>query len=170
MLIRVLNPEDAEVYRTLRLRSLKEHPHAFLTTYDMEKERPLEVTKQRLQATADQFTLGCFTSENELAGMVTFVRETHPKLKHKGNIYAMYVAPKYRGNKAGSAMLRELIERAGRCDGLEQLNLTVMSDNAAAKRLYESIGFEVYGTERHALQLDGRYWDEDLMALKLRAH
>ncbi|CAG7615208.1 L-amino acid N-acetyltransferase AaaT [Paenibacillus solanacearum] len=167
MLIRVLTPEDAVKYRSLRLRSLQEHPDAFLATYDMEKDQPLDVTKQRLQAAGDRFTLGCFPHPNELAGIVTFVRESHPKLRHKGHIYAMYVAPKYRGNRAGSALLRELIARAGQFEGLEQINLTVMSDNAAAKRLYASLGFEVYGTERRALRLNGRYWDEDLMALTL---
>lgn len=50
---------------------------------------------------------------------------------------------------------------------MEQLNLSVMSDNLAAKRLYASVGFELYGVERRALKHGGRYFDEDLLALRL---
>ncbi|WP_154665975.1 GNAT family N-acetyltransferase [Paenibacillus pinihumi] len=45
--------------------------------------------------------------------------------------------------------------------------LTVISNNTAAKRLYDSGGFTVYGTERNALKYGDRYWDEELMVLQL---
>lgn len=41
-----------------------------------------------------------------------------------------------------------------------------MSDNIFAKKLYNSLGFEVYGVERNALKYNGQYFDEDLMVLK----
>ena len=63
--------------------------------------------------------------------------------------------------------MNELIHRAQDCDGLEQLNLTVVSTNVFAKRLYKSLGFEVYGTERHALKYMGHYYDEELMVLSI---
>jgi RimJ/RimL family protein N-acetyltransferase len=47
------------------------------------------------------------------------------------------------------------------------MNLTVVSDNHPAKRLYESLGFETYGVERRALKYNGQYYDEDLMVLWL---
>ena len=52
-------------------------------------------------------------------------------------------------------------------DGLEQVNLCVVSNNERAKKLYQSVGFEIYGTERNALKYNDRYFDEDLMALHL---
>jgi RimJ/RimL family protein N-acetyltransferase len=61
----------------------------------------------------------------------------------------------------------ELIRRARLCEGLEQINLTVMSDNEPAKKLYTSLGFTIYGVERNALKYKGRYFDEDFMVLKV---
>ncbi|WP_229176231.1 GNAT family N-acetyltransferase [Bradyrhizobium ivorense] len=39
----------------------------------------------------------------------------------------------------------------------------VTKGNAPALRLYQSAGFVEYGLERHALKVDGRYYDEILM-------
>ena len=46
---------------------------------------------------------------------------------------------------------------------VEQLQLGVGSDNKAARRLYEKMGFSEYGREMKALKQDGRYFDEILM-------
>nr|WP_237167850.1 GNAT family N-acetyltransferase [Paenibacillus yonginensis] len=95
MEIRVLTAEDAEIYREIRLRSLKENPEAFLTTYEREQNLPIEELRQKIKATEHQFTLGAFM-DGELAGIVTFVRESRAKITHKGNVFAMYVSPEFR--------------------------------------------------------------------------
>lgn len=61
----------------------------------------------------------------------------------------------------------ELIRKARNFDDLKQINLTVVSENDSAKKLYKSVGFEVYGVERNALKFNGRYFDEDLMVLNI---
>jgi len=43
-----------------------------------------------------------------------------------------------------------------------------MTANVEAARLYAEAGFSVYGLERRALKVDGRYYDELLMSLSLR--
>ncbi|MFD0679536.1 MULTISPECIES: GNAT family N-acetyltransferase [unclassified Paenibacillus] len=165
MNIRCLNPADAEIYREIRLKSLKENPEAFLTTYEIQLNKPIEEFQQNLEQTELKFTLGCFSKANELAGIVTFVRESNPKITHKGTIYAMYVSPEFRGMRVGYALLTELIQRAKQFPGLEQIKLTVVSNNLAAKKLYESIGFTTYGTERNAMKTNGQYWDDDMMVI-----
>ncbi|GEO27969.1 hypothetical protein AAC03nite_37540 [Alicyclobacillus acidoterrestris] len=95
------------------------------------------------------------------------MRENSLKTAHKGNVYGMYVAPEMRGRGLGKSLMLELINKARDCDGLEQINLTVVSKNEYAKRLYKSVGFEVYGVERNALKYNGQYFDEDLMVLFL---
>ncbi|WP_306431085.1 GNAT family N-acetyltransferase [Paenibacillus sp. XY044] len=161
-----MDSKDAEIYRELRLKSLKENPEAFLTTYEIEEDKPIEKLRGNLIASDNRFTLGAFIN-SVLIGTVTFVRESNPKIVHKGNVYAMYVAPEFREKGIGKSLVQELIIKAKKCDGLEQINLTVISNNNAAKRLYETIGFVTYGTERNALKTECQYWDENLMVFRL---
>ena len=44
-----------------------------------------------------------------------------------------------------------------------QIHLSVVSENAAARQLYLSAGFRVYGLDPRALKVENRYLDEDLM-------
>lgn len=167
MLIRKLSPADAEQYREIRLRSLKEHPEAFLATYELESEQPLETFQNKLQPTDTKFTLGCFMDTEELAGVVTFIRESNPKIAHKANIYAMYVAPEYRKQKVGRALITELLQAAKSCVGLERIHLTVISSNVGAKKLYESVGFVSFASERDAVKVNGVYLDEEFMLIQI---
>lgn len=164
--IRLLDSADAEIYREIRLKSLKDNPEAFLAVYELELDKSIEVTRNNLKPSDGRFTLGAF-NENRVVGIVTFVRESGVKTNHKGNVYGMYVSPAFRGQGIGKALINKLVEQAKQCDGLERINLTVISNNDAAKNLYRSTGFNVYGTECNALKVGGHYWDEDLMVLIL---
>lgn len=163
MNIRVLTESDAVVYQELRLKALKNNPEAFGSTYERESKFTQQMIEDRIKPTNNKFVLGAF-DERGIVGMVTFMRETSPKTIHKANIFGMFVAPEARGKNIGKSLLLELIKMAKKCNGVEQLNLTVVSENKPAKKLYESLGFKVYGVERNALKFDGKYYDEDLMA------
>lgn len=67
------------------------------------------------------------------------------------------------GRGVGTALFQTLEEWA-RNIGVHRLELTVMTHNAAAVALYRKMGFEVEGTARDTLLVDGRYVDEYLMA------
>lgn len=167
MNIRVLEELEATLYQQLRLSSLKVNPEAFGSTFEREAEFTLETVVERIKPTKDKFVIGAFDDRDSLVGIVTFMRETRLKASHKGNVYGMYVAPEMRGRGLAKLLMLELIVMAKACDGLEQVNLTVISNNDSAKKLYKSVGFEVYGLERNALKFNGQYFDEDLMVLKL---
>lgn len=168
MNIRLLDASDAKVYREVRLRALKNDPDSFGSTYEQEAVRPLEKFAERIERTKNGFTLGCFDDSHSLIGIVNFVREDGLKTAHKGNVYGMYVEPECRGQGIGRSLMSAVIETATReCDGLEQVHLTVVSNNAPAIRLYTSLGFGGYGVEPRALKFDGHYLDENLMVLRL---
>lgn len=78
----------------------------------------------------------------------------------------MYVAPDIRGQKVGQQLLAVLIETAA-VKGLEQLNLSVVTENESAKKLYDRMGFEVYGVEKQALKNHEQYWDQEHRMLVL---
>jgi ribosomal protein S18 acetylase RimI-like enzyme len=165
MNIRILNESDAQLYQELRLSGLKINSEAFGSTYEREVKFPLETVVERLKPTKDKFVLGAIDDSGSLVGIVTFMRENSLKTSHKENVFGMYVAPEGRGQGLGKSLMGELIRKAENCDGLEQINLTVVSENDSAKKLYKSMGFEVYGIERNALKFNGQYFDEDLMVL-----
>ena len=52
--------------------------------------------------------------------------------------------------------MTEVLQRATSLAGLEQIMLTVGDHQAAAKRLYSSLGFTVFGHERGALKMGDR--------------
>ena len=47
---------------------------------------------------------------------------------------------------------------------LNRLELTVMTHNTPAVALYQKFGFQIEGTKRHSLHVDGTYVDEYVMA------
>lgn len=168
MIIRRLGEDDAEVFRELRLRALRESPEAFGSSYEETVAQPLASMAQRLRAdpaTPHDFVLGAFAPA--LVGMVGFRRDPRRKTCHKGSIWGMYVARAMQGSGVGRALLERVIEEARKQPELEQITLYVVSSNLAARHLYASCGFTVYGVEPRALKLDGRYLDEDLMILHL---
>lgn len=167
MITRILNESDAQMYQELRLMALKTNPEAFGSTYDRESNFSLETVIERISPNENKFVLGAFKEDGILTGIVSFVRETGIKTYHKGNIYGMYVTEENRGKGIGQLLLLDLIRLARNCEGLEQLNLTVVSNNESARRLYQALGFEIYGVERRALKYNGQYYDEDLMVLRL---
>jgi ribosomal protein S18 acetylase RimI-like enzyme len=57
----------------------------------------------------------------------------------------------------------EVLRRARTLAGLEQIILTVGDNQAAAKKLYGSLGFTVFGREPAALKIGDVVVDEDLM-------
>lgn len=164
-----MGESDAASYRTLRLRALNEHPTAFVSSYEEQKEWPLERFAQRLRGSFDSagsFNLGCFVDE-AIVGTVGFFRYDGPKRMHIGKIVGMHVAAEHHGQGYGRALLGAGLERVRQMPGLTVVHLAVESTNEPAKALYRSFGFERYGVEKRAIFVDGKYFDEDLMALKL---
>ncbi len=76
-------------------------------------------------------------------------------------------APEARGQGLGKALMSAAIERASKIPDLEHLMLSVVTTKEAARKLYLSLGFHIYGVEKEALKLGELVLDEELMSLKL---
>lgn len=110
-------------------------------------------------------TIGGFV-DGALVGTTALVVPTKLKQRHKGHVVGVYVAPPWRGTGLARDMLDRLIHEA-RASGLVLLTLSVTVGNTAARRLYQSAGFEIYGVEPLALRVGTTLLDDELMALRL---
>ncbi|GAA0177114.1 GNAT family N-acetyltransferase [Clostridium sediminicola] len=77
------------------------------------------------------------------------------------------VCKDYWRNGIGKKMMQECIKWCKE-KGIEQLELEVVTENNRAVSMYKSLGFQIYGTKKHALKYgNGTYADEYYMILFL---
>jgi ribosomal protein S18 acetylase RimI-like enzyme len=159
--VRRLMPDDAGQYREIRLEALQLSSEAFGSTFEHEGSQSLGYFQEALTK-ADVF--GAFL-ETDLVGVAGFRAQAGAKQAHKGLLWGMYVRPSARGTGAGKSLVKAVLDHAR--ERVELVQLTVVSENEAAQRLYRSCGFVAYGHEVHSLKQGGRYYDELLMAVAL---
>jgi ribosomal protein S18 acetylase RimI-like enzyme len=135
--VRLLEPGDWHVLRTIRLRALADSPRAFTSHYlrearwnEHEWRRRFDVTRW-IVAVDDGEVIG-------LAGLV----DCHPEDPH--HIESIWVAPTHRNRGVFRVLLDSMIEIARRA-GLTELWLWVLEDNPGALDVYERLGFERTG-------------------------
>lgn len=159
--IRQLTPADAAAYRAIRLAGLKHNPEAFGATFEAESAKPLDWFLDRLGKST---VFGAFR-EPEMLGVAGFAARAGEKEAHKGLLWGMYVRPQARGAGIAHRLVEAVIEFARL--RVELLQLSVVTDNERARRLYADLGFVQYGIERHSLKHHGKYYDEVLMVRDL---
>ena len=158
--IRRLLPADAADYRELRLEALRDHPEAFTAAFEEERERPVEWTAARLE---EGFVLGG-RADGGLLGCAGFFVRHGPKLSHKGVLWGMYVRPAGRGSGLSRALIAAIIDHArGKVD---ELTLSVATENVAALGAYRAMGFEDCGYEARLMRVGGRDIDEVTLAVR----
>ncbi|MEO6876176.1 MAG: N-acetyltransferase [Opitutaceae bacterium] len=161
--VRQLTKDDIGSFRRVRLTGLQESPTAFGASYAQEERMPAEEMATRLAGTADRWVLGVF-AEEELTGVIGFVRETGDKSRHKGFIWGLYVIPEFRGVGMGRALFAATLVRIDALPGFRNVRLSVVTSNHGALRLYEKFGFVRYGEEVDALYVNGVFHSEFHMA------
>lgn len=161
--VRRLDAPDAAVYRDLRLEGLKNHPEAFGSSWEDESDKS-DAWWVGLLETSTVF--GGWIDNSPLLGVAGFQAHTKAKLRHKGELWGMYVRPTARGTGLAACLVQRVIEHAR--SQVEEICLAVVASNIAGRRLYSAAGFEPYGIERRALKVGEEYFDEVLMSRPLR--
>ncbi len=164
ILIREINSQDIDIYKSFFIKALINDEESFRITPQDDANAPFPTSDKE-----DSFTLGAF-DENRLIGVVSFAREgmNREKLRHKGLLFRMVVSETYRGLGIAKNLIYEVIGRVQNIPDIEQINLTVISNNANATGLYKRFGFVAFGAEENAIKWKNKYLTEDQMVLKLR--
>lgn len=155
--IRQIGPDDAALYRAIRLQALLGDPRAFGSDHETESQKPLE---WYAQSARDCAVFIAFDDDTPI-GMAGFFRAAGLKSRHIGYLFGVFVAPSGRRRGVGEGLIAAVIDHAK--SEVSQIRLAVGTYNHGAQALYQRHGFETYGTEPQSLLVDGEFIDEHLM-------
>ena len=163
--IRKLLPNESNSYRAIRLECLKHFPINFASNYLDEKAKDKLFFQPYIeQSDSNNFVIGAFHKTN-LIGISGFKRHELVKTNHRGLIIQVYVTPEYQGNGIGSRIITSTLNKAFKINGMEQVEIDVITINKNAEKVYEKIGFEAYGIQKNYLKIDNDYYDHKMMMI-----
>ena len=138
--VRELTADDWAIWRDVRLRSLLDSPTAFGSTYERELEFTEVTWRERL---GDPDAVSVLAWQDDAPVGIGAGFQDLPGYLH---VVAMWVAPHARGRGVAHLTLDALRSWAEQRRLL--LHLDVQSANHAARRAYETYGFQATGTTR----------------------
>ncbi len=160
---RLLNASDSSDYRQLRLQCLKEYPDSFGSVYEVEKEKPKLAYEGFLEeAKEGTFIVGAYDVD-DCVGICAFFRNDRKRTQHRGALQQIYVKPNYQGQGIAKTMIKKAMDIGFNELEVEQIALGVMSDNVAANKIYEDLGFVEYGMMDNYFKIGNRYLHQRLM-------
>ena len=162
MMVREINVSDAENLVNL-IREVEEESEFMLMEAG---ERQLTTEQQRIRIEnmkkSENSTIFVVEKGNNLVGYLVVMGGTARRTKH-----AVYIVigllKDYRGQGIGTKLFVRLEEWA-RNRGIHRLELTTVTKNEPGVALYKKMGFEIEGTKRDSLFIDGEYVDEYYMS------
>lgn len=101
-------------------------------------------------------------TDNKLVGYISAQKGRLNRIAHSAYI-VVGILKDYRGRGMGTEFFRRLNAWAEE-NSVIRLELTVICENEAAKRLYINSGFKIEGIKQKSVCVDGKYLDEYYMA------
>jgi RimJ/RimL family protein N-acetyltransferase len=160
--IRQLTLADAEAF--LELRTRLDEETKFMMLEPGERRTTIEQERDRLKAmlATDNKTIFLAEDVGHLIGFLWANGGDYRRNHHTVHI-VVGIQASHTGQGIGTRLFMEC-ERWARERGLHRLELTVMPHNAIGLALYRKMGFEIEGTAKQALRVDGEYVDLHYMS------
>jgi len=136
---RRLNIGEAELYRSVRLKSLQESPDAFSSRYEDAVTRSEESWRDQADSSAlgsDRATF--IIDDNGAVGLAALYRDADDT--KVGELIQMWVAPEKRGGSAASCLIDEIFQWASD-NNFSRVKAEVETSNSRAIRFYKKLGF-----------------------------
>lgn len=162
---RRLGADDAEAFASFRQAYLEDVPLAFGASPESDFLGSAAAVRRQLALGDASVIFGVF--DPDLVAAVGLYREERPKTAHKVHVWGMYVSPEHRGRGHGRRLLEAVVDHARRLEGVTSVRLSVTEAAPRARRLYESAGFEVWGSEPEGMRHEGRALVEHHMIRRL---
>jgi ribosomal protein S18 acetylase RimI-like enzyme len=169
--IRLLNSDDAQNFRNLRIDSLKFDPDSWLSSMEEESDLPLSAFANRIRYATSAPIYGYYGyfKDNNLVAYAQVSPSSWNKKKHIATLYDVCVDKNIRRQAVGSKLIKFIVAQAKKTAGLEKLNLFVTSNNIGAAKFYESTGFVKTAIFPESVKEEnGSYQDEYLYVLDLK--
>ncbi len=160
--IRQIRESDAKEF--LELSKQTDQETRFMLLEPGERLTTVEEVRDHIRSvlSRDNQVILVAESDGRLVGRLAATGGNFRRNKH--SVYIVVgILQSFTGQGIGTKLFTEL-EKWAHEHGIHRLELTVMVHNERAIALYKKMGFEIEGTERHALLVDSTYVDEYLMA------
>jgi len=162
MIIRQIKTVDAGKFT--QLVQQVEREAAYMLFEPGERNISVEQQRERIKAVEQDEHSAIFLAEKEhhLAGYLMAIGGNANRNRH--TIYLVVgVLGEYRGQGIGTNLFEQLEKWAIR-QNVHRMELTAVTRNEAGLALYKKCGFEIEGTKRDSLLINGEYLDEYYMA------
>lgn len=161
MIIREVLLNDAE--KLIHLIKRVEQQSTFMLMEAGERKTPSEQLQMQIEQMMHTNNSMIFVAEqeNELLGYLMVIGGNVQKKQHSA--YIVIGIDEQHTNKGIGTVLFNRLEEWARDHRIIRLELTVVTDNKAGIALYMKSGFEIEGTKRKSLIIDGQYFDEFYM-------
>ncbi|UJL46145.1 GNAT family N-acetyltransferase [Virgibacillus sp. NKC19-16] len=163
MITREIDTSDSEKFA--QLTSQVEASSEYMLWEAGERNIPPEQQEKMIERIGESENSTIFVAENdnnELVGYLLVIGGNAKRNKHAAYI-VIGISKDYRGQGIGKRLFKDLEQWASN-HNIHRLELTVVTRNEAGVSLYKKIGFEIEGTKRHSLFIDGEFVDEYYMS------
>lgn len=160
LIIRKIEVKDSEKF--LKMLDQLDHETKNMMFEPGERTTTVEEMEANIKNIIRRNSLTLVAVENDhIVGFLTAERGFANRIKHSAYI-VIGLLKDYRGKSIGSRLFEELeIWAIDNC--IIRLELTVMTHNVSAIRLYEKVGFKIEGIKEKSLIVDNKYVDEYYM-------
>lgn len=134
--VRVLDQDEWETYRAVRLRALRESPEAFVASAEEEEAFEQAVWEARMERSRRLLA----EEDGDVIGVASVGSGERTKVEGAGELFGLWV----QADRRGAGVARRLLEQAAtvsRDTGLRQLVYWVGTDNGRAVAFASSFGF-----------------------------
>lgn len=167
--IRQLTIADATVFQKLRLTAVTDFPASYLSTTQIETNRPLLSFQYELKNSNVPPVFGYYGGflNGQLVGYLQLGCSYLPKQLHIAFIYNLFVEQSHQQRGVAKQLVRYCIQQLKSKTAIERLFVTCNASNSHGVAFYTALGFTAWGKRPKSVLWQGKYDDEIEWVLEL---